>query len=567
MTDSATDIRSHVIIFCLFFALAICLRLWGIWNVSTTDEYNEVLEALRVGSGHLNYDRWFKRFYLYILAVVYGVGYVAGWLLDFFSNPMDFATKVVRNMEPLFIAARVVSATAGALTVALLYHIGRMYFSRRAAVIAALLLCFTDFHIYLSQQAKVDAVLGCLIVISLGIILKIAQSSDARPRDFFWCGVAMALAIQTKINAVALGVPFVLALWFGGAGIITTIKMGIVRYLPGFIIGFVIGNPAVVFAPLRYLRRLTGLGEVYTTAINVVPHETIGFLSYPIYFYRSLGAVVSLAAIAACLFVLFKPDHRRLILLAFILAFYLLMGASRNLIATYYLIPALPALYLLIGDGIEALLSRIADRRPDLPNLAQSGFALALILLLVMPAYISLKHEIALYGPNTRYLAKDWIEKHIPAGSKILMDSGKSINSFAPPIAENLTSIDRIRNEARRNVAEGVIVHGMVDQNALVYYDLLAATVPPLAYDITSTRFGLQVASIDDYQAEGFDYFVISAEMKQNRTSDWFTERNPAIAAFYRALDTDRRLRLAKVIEPDHTHLGDTFYIYRLEQI
>jgi len=50
---------------------AFLLRIWGIWNADSTDEYNEVFEALRVCSGHLNYERWFKRFYLYILSCEY----------------------------------------------------------------------------------------------------------------------------------------------------------------------------------------------------------------------------------------------------------------------------------------------------------------------------------------------------------------------------------------------------------------------------------------------------------------------------------------------------------------
>ena len=37
--------------------VSFALNIWGFWNVSNADEYNEVVEALRVCSGHLNFDR------------------------------------------------------------------------------------------------------------------------------------------------------------------------------------------------------------------------------------------------------------------------------------------------------------------------------------------------------------------------------------------------------------------------------------------------------------------------------------------------------------------------------
>ena len=200
-------------LFWLFFLMALLIRLWGIWNVTTTDEYNEVFEALRVCSGHFNYERWFKRFYLYILAFEYGIYYSIGWIFNAFSSPMDFATKIVRNMEPLFILGRITSAVAGACTVGVLYKIGIKFFNKRVAIISSLLLTFTVFHIYLSQQAKVDALLGLLIVSSFYYIFKLQQSTVWNKWDFLWCGFLMALAIQTKIVAVVLAVPFIIAVY------------------------------------------------------------------------------------------------------------------------------------------------------------------------------------------------------------------------------------------------------------------------------------------------------------------------------------------------------------------
>jgi hypothetical protein len=106
-------------IFWTVVLIALLIRLYGIWNVTTTDEYNEVIEALRVCSGHFNFERWIKRGYLYILAFEYGVYYVIGWIFNAFSSPVDFAEKLVRNMEPLFVLGRITSAVSAACTVGL----------------------------------------------------------------------------------------------------------------------------------------------------------------------------------------------------------------------------------------------------------------------------------------------------------------------------------------------------------------------------------------------------------------------------------------------------------------
>jgi hypothetical protein len=188
------------------------------------------------------------------------------------------------------------------------------------------------------------------------------------------------------------------------------------------------------------------------------------------------------------------------------------------------------------------------------------------MLLLSFPAFKLCEHNLSLAGPNTRELAREWIERNIPPGSRILMDSGKSVNSAAPTIAENRASLERTLARARGNVAEGRIVHDMVDRNALIYYELLLQTVPPIAYDITSTMFGIEVATVDDYLREGYEYFVISDTTRESRTGAYAREHYPRIAAFYASLATDPRVELLTRIGPTSRNRGDAYLIYRLRR-
>lgn len=552
--------RKVLVSLCL---VAFLVRLWGIWNVSTTDEYNEVFEALRVCSGHLNFDRWIKRLYLYVLAFQYGLYFSVGWLVGFFHSPTDFAEKIVRNMEPLFVIGRFTSVMAGTATVAVLYKIGTQFFSRRAAIVACALLTLTVFHIDLSQQAKVDALLGLLVSTSFYFILRILASDATSKRDVAYCAIFTAFAVQTKVNSVVLMLPFLVTMAFCFRNLRETANL-LVRFAMFFVVGFIVANPPVLLAPMRFLQNMVGLTNVFNTPVNTVPSDVVGFLAYPVFYYQEMGPLVSLCTVLALIYCLQSFNRQRIVVLSFVAPFSLMMGALTSLVAPYYLIPIAPLLYILVGDFLNQVLSKVKMQGSGALIHSNWGQALFLCALLFVPATNVWSHVLSVSGKNTRYVARDWIEANIAPGSKILMDSGKSINSSGPPIAESREDLQRTIEDAQANIRQGKIVHEMVDSNALIYYELLVKTVPSVSYEITSTMFGLRVENLDYYLANGYQYFVISESMKEARTGRYSKATTPRLADFYGSLDTDGRLKLIKVIGPTPKNRGDRFYIYQL---
>lgn len=558
-----TDRRQHLV-FLLILCMAFLVRLWGIWNVSTTDEYNEVIEALRVCSGHLNYERWIKRFYLYILAFEYGLYFSVGWIFNVFQSPMDFAEKIVRNMEPLFIIGRFTSVIAGTITVGFLYKIGETYYNRKTAIIASLLLTFTVFHVDLSQQAKVDALLGLLVTATFYFLFRLLSSDSQGKKDFALCGFFMALAIQTKISSITLFIPLIVTLVLTYKAKKDTLRF-VTYFATFFLVGFIIGNPPFLFAPLKFIVNIYNYKRVFFLPENVVPSEVIGYIAYPIFYYKSLGIILSIITILALFNSFFTLDRKKLVILVFIFPFLLMIASLTSQMDAYYLIPIIPVLYLVVGDFLDSQYTRLQSRSWLAPRTSSAFANLFLIALLFIPVKNVAAHACSLSGPNTRYIARDWIEANIPPGSKILMDSGKSINSSAPLIAESHKTLETTIRKANENISQGKIVHEMVDTNALVYYELLLKTVPEKSYDITSTMFGLNVESIDYYINNGYKYFIISQTRKDARTSYYAKKNLQEVAKFYLSLDTDKRVHLIKVIIPTVKNRGDTFLIYRLE--
>jgi hypothetical protein len=329
-----------------------------------------------------------------------------------------------------------------------------------------------------------------------------------------------------------------------------------------YIIGMIIGNPAILFAPLKFVRGVLSVGEVFTNPINETRSESIGYIVYLLYFYRDLGLPLTMVAIFSLWRAFRESSRGDILILSFILPFYGLMGASRYMVSASYMIPLMPFLFLLCAKGMMALVVMLM--RGHKPN------AIVIICVVMILAFspVAKASELLMSfsGKNTRYLAKEWIEQNIPFGSKILMDSGKTINSAAPLISQNRESILRTITELEGKIENGTLADKtkMVDRNAVKYYQILLENVPVKSYDITSTKFGLEVQSIDYYIENGFEFFVISDNIKQNRSNDFFSQRSPVVSRFYNSLDSDTRLKLIKIIRPNSVSMGDSFYIYKV---
>jgi len=556
--------RHRLLLFLL--ALAFLLRIWGIWNADSSDEYNEVFEALRVCSGHLNYERWFKRFYLYILSIEYSFFYAVGWLLQQFASPADFAAKIIRDLTPLFLIGRVTSAVMGTISVFMTYRIGNSLYGRNVGLIAALFLCLNVVNIELSHYARVDATLCAVVLISFYFITKIFQGGEIRSNKYYaLAGIFMGIAFQNKIPSVVLTIPFMFA-HLAASGFrlspSTVLNRKMACFAVLFLIGMIIGNPAILFAPVKFLLGVLATGNVFTTPVNETMSEHIGYIAYLLSFYKELGIPLSALAIYSLWNAVISKSREDLLLLSFIVPFYGLMGASQYMVSNSYMIPLMPFLYILSAGYLISLLKKLRHEQ----SVSQKVLVFVLLLLLIHPVVNATKLLLSFSGKNTRYLSKIWIENNIPFGSNILMDSGKTINSNAPLIAQNKDSILRTISSIEETLATGTLNDPtrMVDKNAVTYYKMLLESVPKESYDITSTKFGLDVKSIGYYIENDYQYFVIAESMKQSRTNEFFRQRYPDIAYFYSSLDMDYRIRLIQVFEPSQMNSGDTFYIYKV---
>lgn len=110
-------------------------------------------------------------------------------------------------------SARLVSAFAGALTIPILYAIGRKWMNSSVGLFAALLFGLNPFVTFFARQGQFDTLLVFFLTVSVYCILE-AQ----RTHNWTWpllSGAAIGCALMTKLF-VAMGIPLAYAIWAYG---------------------------------------------------------------------------------------------------------------------------------------------------------------------------------------------------------------------------------------------------------------------------------------------------------------------------------------------------------------
>jgi hypothetical protein len=264
---------------------------------------------------------------------------------------------------------------------------------------------------------------------------------------------------------------------------------------------------------------------------------------------------VALTAFAVVAMVAGVAKRRRwdAILGGLVVVFVAVMSASSRTQPERYLLPIVPALWLLGGLGV----SIVARGRP-LPA------ALCIALMIAMPAYLLVRAVVEKSKMDTRVLAKAWIEENVPSGSRILMDGMQYRFSQSPPLNPSEDSVERKVQRASKEGAK--LGRGVSDLALSVYREAKGRTGGP-TYEITSTVHGLQVRPIGYYAENCVDYVVTSSMI-----SDRFapggrgSEKFPASVRFYASLGSDARVRKVHVESPQAwKSSGPTIAVYELQ--
>jgi hypothetical protein len=259
---------------------------------------------------------------------------------------------VTPQLETLTLVGRALNVGIAALSIVMLYLVARRLVGRAGALLAAAALAFSPLHVLESHRLAPDipGVLFLLVALWLGLVADERRSTALLAAG----GVVAGIAIATRYTtALALAGPLLVLARRQGGGAVAALGTATLG-------GFLLGALPILARPQRFASDV-GLIAVLGYGVDAPGVTLADGLAQQRWVYPlavalpyMMGWALYLLA-AAGLWALWRRDRRvAAVVLAGLVPFLVLIGASRAAVPRYYL-PVLP--FLAIGAGAAVAVS------------------------------------------------------------------------------------------------------------------------------------------------------------------------------------------------------------------
>jgi 4-amino-4-deoxy-L-arabinose transferase-like glycosyltransferase len=433
--------------FFAIIAIAAYLRFKGIRNLEllgpTVDEpilVDPVLRMLRTGSyDFVNYE--YGGVYFYVLAL--------SFILMIFRSISHFWYRNITDIpeSAYYIAGRMTTAFLSLAIVACTYGIARKYFGKIPAIAASLILAFSALSFTVAHEVRLDFALTIWILLAHLFFLRILDEPSSL--NYTFAGIFCGLAIGTKYTVVFIFISFLIAHALSKKG----------KWLDwNLLLGLFCGIAVYVVTNLPALIHLNSFLSRLSIAIyhNLNPqhwsHTSNRALEYTyILISQGIGLIGLIAALITLPRIFGKERHtsdRLLILWTFPLL-HLLFLSSYPSGFSRYIIPVLPLLAILAGEGVRIALEWIQIKTEVQPRSKQFITTAALALLIVFPAWSAYRYYAEVAKGLSPQEVISWIQNNIPQGSTILTDPTGPV---VPADRYKVTSLNYAEFKEARNV-------------------------------------------------------------------------------------------------------------------
>ena len=360
--------------------------------------------------------------YMYLLLLVFCLTFVIGTSMGKWSGLGGIKTG------PFLLSGRITTALLGTGTVIGVYVAGKRLVDRETGAVAALILALAPLHVANSHFITTDVPAAFFCMMSLVTAAGVAR--EGNKRNYLLAGLMVGFAGAAKYNAALVLLNIPLAHWinprregyFNG---------NLLRALIWVALGFLIACPYALWDMPRFLDGVAH--EIAHYKRGHMGHQGDYNRTYYLMFLATRGFGPVLFGLGLYgLYGMLRRMRREYLLLLTFPALYLLFLGGYKVRFVRNLMPILPYLSLWIGFGAVCAWRDIRRGWPALGKISPWKLApLGLALILAIPGSITLDETVALATRDTRLRARDWIEKNIPRGSVIYLQSW-SVDKLKP---------------------------------------------------------------------------------------------------------------------------------------
>jgi len=543
--------------------LALGLRIWGIWfglpYIFHNDEDLEVVRALQLGSGSFDFQRIYKGGYFYLLFFEYGVLFVVLKVMGVVNSAADFAHYYFRDPSAFYLIGRATTATIGTINVYLIYRIGRLAYSTRAGLIAAVFLAVNILHTKLSHFTTVDIPMACLVTATIYFAVKIAKGGSRS--DYIWAAILAALATTTKVTAILLVVPLAVSHYFfvldnGGQLRQLVFFKPLWQAIAVFILVYVLTTPGIVInfgGFFEFMLRKFGIGvDGSIVDVNRMAEQQTMLSNTNLFaFYfdaikSSMTWPVFIISIAGMGYSLWRRKPVDLVLISFVFTFYLVMSMTTDTREFFprYILPVIPAIALLGARLLDEIQGRVLGVRKSLIGIFFVG------LIGAMPASQIAADNYLMAQKDTRAIANEWFEENVPAGATVFIEGTRTRTSESTiPLQNSAENIEVMIEQYRES-----------EPGKAKYFSIAMESMNGPTYNLILVR-GAGLKDLQYYMDLGVDYFVLRPEVYEGsrRQYNW-----PKIVMQVR---NDADVSMVKSFQPDPKSVpGPYIEIYRVRK-
>ena len=390
-----------------------------------------------------------------------------------------------------YLLSRFTQAIFGAVSLYLLFLVGRRLMSAEAGLLSALLLSGVFWHVRQSAIFKPDI----LLVLTCLLVFLVTLEAAERPsrRAYLIVGGAIGLALSFKFNAGPVAIPLVLATVFNrGWGLRIWGWLAIAAAAAGAV--FVVLNPYVLLEPSLYvddfgvtLSNYAARGaRAQSSHAYVLWHGLVSLLSSQLH-----GVIVGLTGLIGGLVLMIRPggawpgrtrpDRPRLLRVAcamaygYMLSYAVLYAASTTNPSPHNWLPLAPYVALFAALSLSVLWLGATKRWQWMGRRPAALVAVSALILWLVPRTLLYSYPIVL--PSTQEALQDHLarelgvvthrvvffeksERHLRVGS-----GGGRATAFASP------SLSQIDGQALdRADAEVFFADRLDDANTAAFY-------------------------------------------------------------------------------------------------